>query len=104
MIIELVDILIQPGKQDEVDKAIIHGINTYIAQTPGFLGYRIGKSIESPERYVLQNYWATLENHTIDFRGSPNFLEWRSVVGPFFARPPLVEHLIISDEKNIAQS
>ena len=99
MIIELVDILIQPGKQEEFDKAIEYGVNTYIAKTPGFLGYRIGKSIESPERYVLQNYWATLENHTVDFRSSQEFLQWRSVVGPFFVRPPLVEHLTILDEK-----
>ena len=95
MIIELVDILIQPGKQEEFDKAI----NTYIAKTPGFLGYRIGKSIESPERYVLQNYWATLENHTVDFRSSQEFLQWRGVVGSFFVRPPLVEHFTILDEK-----
>ena len=38
MIIELVDILIQPGKQEEFDKAIEYGVNTYIAKTPGFLG------------------------------------------------------------------
>lgn len=102
MIIELVDILIQPGQQEEFDKAIAYGINTFIAKTPGFLGYRIGKSIESPERYVLQNYWATLENHTVDFRGSQEFLQWRGVVGSFFVRPPLVEHLTILDEKSVA--
>lgn len=99
MILELVDILIQPGKQTEFDKAIQHGVNEYIAQAKGFMGYQINKCIESPERYVLMNYWATLENHTIDFRGSPAFLQWRGVVGSFFARPPIVEHFTILDTK-----
>jgi hypothetical protein len=37
-------------------------------------------------------YWDTLENHMVDFRGSPAFTEWRSIVGPFFTQPPAVEH------------
>jgi hypothetical protein len=36
--------------------------------------------------------WETLENHTVDFRGSENFAEWRALVGPYFASPPEVEH------------
>ena len=100
MILELVDILIQPGKQAEFDKAILHGITEHIAPSKGFIGYRINKCIESPERYVLMNYWETLENHTVDFRESPAFLQWRGVVGPFFARPPVVEHFTILETKN----
>ena len=37
-------------------------------------------------------FWDTLENHTVDFRGSPAFQDWRALVGPFFAAPPAVEH------------
>jgi hypothetical protein len=36
--------------------------------------------------------WETLENHTVDFRGSSLFPEWRFLVGEFFAQPPHVEH------------
>ena len=99
MILELVDILIHPGKQAEFDKAIEHGIQEHLINAKGFVGYRINKCLESPERYVLMNYWASLENHTIDFRGSPAFLQWRGVVGPFFVRPPVVEHFTILDTK-----
>jgi hypothetical protein len=34
----------------------------------------------------------TLENHTVDFRGSTLFAEWRALVGDFFAQPPHVQH------------
>ena len=36
--------------------------------------------------------WETLESHTVDFRGSENFAEWRGLVGHYFAAPPEVEH------------
>jgi len=92
MILELADIRIQPGKQAEFDAAIRKGVETVIARAKGFHGYKINKGIESPERYILMIFWATLENHTVDFRGSPAFQDWRALVGPFFAAPPAVEH------------
>jgi heme-degrading monooxygenase HmoA len=92
MILEVADIRIQPGRQAEFDAAIQHGVNTVISPAKGFAGFKINKGIESPERYLLMIWWETLENHTVDFRESPAFLEWRGIVGPFFAQPPQVEH------------
>ena len=95
MILELADIHIQPGKQAEFDVAILHGVQSVISKAKGFQGYKINKGMESPERYVLMIFWETLENHTVDFRGSANFADWRSIVGPFFAAPPTVEHFTL---------
>jgi len=92
MILELADIRIQPGKQAQFDAAIKQGVETVISKAKGFRGYKINKGIETPERYVLMIFWDTLENHTVDFRGSPAFQDWRALVGPFFAAPPSVEH------------
>jgi hypothetical protein len=41
---------------------------------------------------MLRIEWATLEDHTVGFRGSPAFTQWRAQVGPFFATAPVVEH------------
>jgi heme-degrading monooxygenase HmoA len=95
MILELADIRIQPGRQADFDAAIQRGVTTAIAPAKGFCGYKIHKGIESPERYVLMLWWETLENHTVDFRESPAFAEWRAIVGPFFAQPPQVEHFTL---------
>ena len=95
MILELADIRIQPGKQQEFDAAIQHGIEQIISKAKGFRGYEVNKGIESPERYVLTIFWETLENHTVDFRQSPAFQEWRAIVGPFFAGAPAVEHFTL---------
>ncbi|MEJ2176161.1 MAG: antibiotic biosynthesis monooxygenase [bacterium] len=92
MILELADIRIQPGKQAQFDAAIRKGVETVISKAKGFRGYKINKGIETPERYILMIFWETLENHTVDFRESPAFQDWRALVGPFFAAPPAVEH------------
>jgi heme-degrading monooxygenase HmoA len=95
MILELADIRIQPGQQSAFDEAILRGIETVISRAKGFRGYKVNKGIETPERYLLMIFWETLENHTVDFRGSAAFGEWRAIVGPFFAQPPQVEHFTL---------
>ncbi len=95
MILEIADIRIPPGKQAEFDAAIQHGIATVVSTAKGFRGFKVNKGMESPERYILQIFWDTLENHTVDFRQGPLFPQWRAIVGPFFAAPPVVEHFTL---------
>ncbi len=95
MILELADIRIPPGKQAEFDAAIRRGVETVISQAKGFRGYKVNKGVESPERYILMIYWETLEDHTVGFRNGPLFAQWRAIVGPYFAQPPVVEHFML---------
>ena len=92
MILEHADITIPVGRNAEFEEAIQRGIATVISQAKGFRDAQVHKGIESPERYVLTTHWDTLENHTVDFRAGPLFPAWRAIVGPFFAKPPVVEH------------
>ena len=92
MILELADIRIHPGQQAAFDEAIQRGLRDVISQAKGFQGFKVNKGIESPERYILQIFWDTLENLTVDFRQSPAFADWRAAVGSFFAGAPVVEH------------
>ena len=92
MILEIADIRIAPGQQAAFEAAIQHGIDTVISKAQGFRTARVQHGIESPERYVLMIEWDTLEDHTVHFRGGELFPQWRAIVGPFFASPPVVEH------------
>ncbi|MDZ7918689.1 antibiotic biosynthesis monooxygenase [Rhodoferax sp.] len=92
MILELADIRIHPGQNAAFDEAIARGLRDVISQAKGFQGYKVNRGLESPERYILQIFWATLEDHTVGFREGPLFPQWRAIVGPFFASPPVVEH------------
>ncbi|MDP9108114.1 MAG: antibiotic biosynthesis monooxygenase [Pseudomonadota bacterium] len=95
MILEIADILIVAGKETEFEQAITRGVKEVISKATGFCSYRVDKGVESPQRYVLQIQWATLENHTVDFRESPAFAQWRALVGPYFAKAPTVEHFTL---------
>ena len=92
MILELADFTIQPGQNAAFEDAIQRGLRSAIMPAKGFEGFKVNRCIENPQRYILQIFWTTLEDHTVGFRGSAAFAEWRTVVGPFFASPPVVEH------------
>lgn len=92
MILEVADIQIPPGKNAEFEAAIERGLRTVIGRAEGVRNFQVRKGIESPERYLLLIEWETLEAHTVGFRQGPLFAEWRAIVGPFFAKPPVVEH------------
>ncbi len=92
MILELADIRIHPGQNAAFEEAIQRGVATVASNAKGFQGYKVNRGIESPERYVLQIFWDTLEDHTVGFRQGPLFVQWRAIVGPFFAAAPTVEH------------
>jgi len=95
VILELADFRIASGQQAAFEEALQRGINTVIKRAQGFRGAKVNRGIESPERYILQIFWETLEDHTVHFRGGPLFPEWRAIVGPFFAAPPVVEHFTL---------
>ena len=92
MILEIAEIRIAPGQQAAFDEAIQRALTTVASKAKGMRGYKVNKCIESPERYVLQIFWDTLENHTVDFRNSEDFKAWRGHVGHCFAGTPEVEH------------
>jgi heme-degrading monooxygenase HmoA len=95
LILEIADIRIAPGQQAAFEEAVQRGIASVVHRAQGFAGWKVNHSIESPERYVLMIFWQTLEDHTLHFRGGPLFAEWRAIVGPYFAAPPVVEHFTL---------
>ena len=95
MILEVADIRIAPGQQAAFDEAIQRGVTTVVAQAKGYRGWKVNQGIESPERYLLMIFWDTLEDHMAGFRQGPLFAQWRAIVGPFFAQPPVVEHFTL---------
>lgn len=94
MVEEIAEFRIHAGQQAAFEKALHQGVNSVIGKAQGFLGYSLNRSVESPERYLLKIQWKTLEDHTVGFRESALFVEWRAIVGPFFASAPQVEHFV----------
>jgi heme-degrading monooxygenase HmoA len=92
MILEVAQIDIRAGEGPAFEKAVALGLETVVRASPGFISARLRRGIESPQRYLLLIEWRMLEDHTVGFRQSECFTQWRAIVGPFFAQPPRVEH------------
>ena len=90
MITEIAQIDVKPGSEADFEAAVAKA-GAAFGRSKGFHGFELHRSIEKPQRYRLLVKWETLETHTVDFRGSENFTEWRGLVSGFFAAPPEVE-------------
>ncbi len=92
MITEIAQIDVKPGMESEFEAGVTKAAPLF-KRAKGCSGMRLERSHEKPQRYRLFVKWATIENHTVDFRGHADFQEWRKLVGHCFAAPPEVEHV-----------
>jgi heme-degrading monooxygenase HmoA len=91
MIIESAEITIRPGMEQE----FIDGFRTaapLFKRARGCVSLELQNGIEHPLVYRLLVHWRTLEDHTVHFRGSEDFQQWRRLVGHCFDGPPVVQH------------
>lgn len=91
MVLEIAQIDVKPGMEADFEAGVAKAAALF-KRAKGCQGMELQRGIEKPGRYRLVVQWDTIENHTIDFRGSPDFQEWRGLVGHYFASPPEVEH------------
>jgi quinol monooxygenase YgiN len=92
MITEIAQIDVKPGTEAEFEKGVKQAVPIF-KRAKGCRSMELRRSTEKPSRYRLFIGWDTVENHTIDFRGSADFQEWRKLVAHCFAAPPDVEHV-----------
>src|SRR5438132_1174659 len=69
MITEIAQIDVKPGSEKDFEAAVAKARPLFL-RAKGGKGFELHKSIEKPSRYRLLAKWETLENHTVDFRGS----------------------------------
>jgi heme-degrading monooxygenase HmoA len=91
MILELATIAITPGTNADFERNLERA-QLVLRQSPGYISHEFQHCIEDADRYVLLIRWETLEAHTVGFRESDLFVQWRALIGPYFAHPPVVQH------------
>ena len=58
----------------------------------GYISHQLQRCIEVPNRYILLVNWESLEAHTVGFRGSPDYQNWKRLLHRFYDPFPTVEH------------
>ena len=92
MVLEVGDIEVIAGREERFLAAYLT-VRDVLAGTPGCRTVRMTRGVESPTRFVLLVEWDNLDAHENNFRGTDRFTRWRAAIGPYFARPPHVEHV-----------
>jgi heme-degrading monooxygenase HmoA len=91
MILEVVMLPVIPGKELEFEAAFRQA-SPIIASMKGYVSHDLHRCIESPSKYLLIVGWETLEDHTVGFRGSAGYQEWKRLLHHFYDPFPVVEH------------
>jgi heme-degrading monooxygenase HmoA len=97
MILEIAKIEVRDGMEAAFESGVAEAVPIF-ARAKGCKGLELQRSLEKPRRYRLFVTWETLENHTVDFRGSADFQAWRKLVGHCFESAPQVEHTRVAVE------
>lgn len=91
MILEVATLDVIPG-QEAAFEAAFGEAQSIIASMPGYIDHTLKRCIESPNRYLLLVHWRTLEDHTVGFRGSAPYQDWKRLLHHFYDPFPTVEH------------
>ncbi|CAB4344864.1 unannotated protein [freshwater metagenome] len=92
MITEIAFIEVISENHTAFEVAVRKAVAEILPQAKGYVDFELQKGIEQPNTYCFHIRWETLEDHTIGFRESELFVQWRSIIGGYFAKPPIVEH------------
>ncbi len=91
MILEVAVLNIKAGFADEFEAAF-KVASAIIVAMPGYISHELQHCLENCDRYILLVRWQKLEDHTVGFRQSPEYQEWRSLLHHFYDPFPTVEH------------
>lgn len=91
MILEVAILNVRVGQEATFEHALSVA-RPLIEASPGFGKLEIRRCIETPNRYLLLATWETVEDHTVGFRESERFQEWRKLLHHFYDPPPTVQH------------
>ena len=98
MILEVALLNVRTGKGAAFELAFAqaHGI---ISSMPGYISHQLQRCLETRDKYVLLVNWNRLEDHTIGFRQSIQYQEWKRLLHHFYDPFPTVVNPVLIDTK-----
>jgi heme-degrading monooxygenase HmoA len=91
MILEVAILDVRPEAGEEFEIAFSEA-SAIISSLPGYVSHELQKCIETSSRYILLVRWEKLEDHTIGFRQSEKYQEWKNLLHHYYDPFPTVEH------------
>jgi heme-degrading monooxygenase HmoA len=91
MILEVASLNVRAGQSAAFEEAFAEA-QAIIASMDGYISHQLQRNLEAPDRYLLLVYWRRLEDHTVGFRQSAGYREWKRLLHHFYDPFPAVEH------------
>jgi len=90
-VLELAILNVKLGKETQFEVAFSVA-EAIIQNMQGYISHSLQKCVDDQGRYVLLVSWETLEDHTIGFRQSEEYQQWKKLLHHFYQPFPTVEH------------
>ena len=92
-ILEVALLHVRPGQTAQFEAAFAQA-QPLISSMKGYVRHEVQRCLEHDHHYVLLVWWETLEDHTVGFRGSAEYGEWRALLHHFYDPFPVVQHFV----------
>src|SRR5712691_2130072 len=93
MILEAAMLNVKEDLESEFEASFTKA-SSIISAMPGYISHELHKCIEVKGKYLLLVSWNKIEDHTIGFRGSQEYQEWKRLLHHFYEPFPTVEHFV----------
>ena len=93
MIREVAQISIREDARGQFVTDLSRAVAEILPDVAGVIEFsHVGWCLERPNVYMFTIDWETLDDHMVGFRESEQFTQWRTLIGPHFDGPAVVEH------------
>lgn len=98
MVLEVATLQVRPGQTEAFERAFGQA-QAIIASMSGYQGHELQRCVEDSHQYVLLVRWNMLQDHTVGFRQSAQYQEWRALLHHFYDPFPTVLHYTACEPK-----
>jgi heme-degrading monooxygenase HmoA len=100
MILEVAILDVIPNREKDFEIAFAKA-SSIISSMAGYISHQLQRCVEKQNRYIVLVRWETVEAHTVGFRGSEQYQNWKQLLHHFYDPFPTVEHyeLILEKQK-----
>lgn len=91
MILEVAMLQIKQGQTSDFERNF-QAASGIISKMKGYIHHELKRCLEDDHKYILLVKWETLEDHTIGFRESAEYQDWKQRLHHFYDPFPVVEH------------
>lgn len=91
MVLEVAVLDVKQGQSPGFEAAFAEA-EPIIMSIPGYASHELRRCVENNGRYILLVHWEALEDHTIGFRQSDRYQDWKRLLHHFYDPFPVVEH------------